>query len=139
MFKLKFAKTYDFAIMIKNNLDHVLEDYYIAQPDAFCVADGITRDFKDGTTMETYPETKDAALKVIEKYPNPSGAAKAAKICAETFISTLSDYDSSNITEKEIYTAVKNSNTQIQKLNANREIDYVANDYFATVDRKSVV
>ena len=89
MFNLKFAKTYDFAIMTKNNLDHVLEDYYIAEADAFCVADGITRDFKDGTTMSSYPTTKEEALKVIEKYPNPSGAAKAAKVCAETFISSL--------------------------------------------------
>ncbi len=133
MFNLKFAKTYDFAIMTKNNLDHVLEDYYIAEADAFCVADGITRDFKDGTTMSSYPTTKEEALKVIEKYPNPSGAAKAAKVCAETFISSLYSFNDSIITEKEIFSAVKNSNSQIQKLNADRKIDYLANDYFATV------
>ena len=133
MFKLKFAKTYDFAIMIQNNLDHVLEDYFIAEKDTFCVADGITRDFADGTTMSDYPSTIDEALHVIEKYPNPSGAAKAAKICAETFISSISSFEDSQITQKEIFSAVKDSNIQIQKLNANRKIDYLANDYFAAV------
>ena len=36
MFKLKFAETYDFEIMIRYNLDHVLEYYFAVSENAFC-------------------------------------------------------------------------------------------------------
>ena len=133
MFKLKFAKTYDFAIMLKHNLDHVLEDYFTVSDNAFCVADGITRDFLDGTPL-SYPETYEEAIELIKKYPNPSGATAAAKICAEGFVSLASSLSTvSEITNAHIMNILKTVNSEIATLNKNRKIDYIKNDYFACV------
>lgn len=130
MFKLKFAKTYDFAIMTKNNLKHVLEDYFVANDDMFCVADGVTRDRIDGKAL-SYPQTLEEALDLIEHYPNPSGAADAAKICAEVFNKKISVDEEMN--EKKIFEAVRLANEEIAKINKNRKIDYGTNDYFGCV------
>ncbi|MBR4110736.1 MAG: hypothetical protein IKK43_03480 [Clostridia bacterium] len=133
MFKLKFAKTYDFAIMSKHNLEHVLEDYFTVSENAFCVADGVTRDLKDGTPI-VYPETYEQAVELIQKYPNPSGATAAAKICAEGFVSLASSLSTVlEITNAHIMNVLKTVNSEIATLNKNRKIDYVKNDYYACV------
>lgn len=133
MFKLKFAKTYDFAIMLKHNLEHVTEDYFSVSDNAFCVADGITRDLKDGTPI-AYPETYEQAIELIKKYPNPSGATAAAKTCAEGFVSLASSLSTiSEITNSHIIDILKTVNSEIGLLNKNRKIDYLANDRYACV------
>ena len=130
MFKIIFAKTYDFAIMEKYQLDHVKEDYFIANENVFCVADGVTRDRIDGKPLD-YPKTLEDAKDLIANYPNPSGAATAAKTCTETFVNSISLEE--KIDEKKIFEAVKKSNMEIAKLNANRKIDFGTNDYFGCV------
>ncbi len=57
---------------------------------ALCAADGITRDFKNGT-----PLRKDfwSLIKLVAGYyPNPSPARKAAEIICDTFLDTADKY-----------------------------------------------
>ena len=42
MYNLKFASTYDFAVMRENNIKAVTEDYYAITRNLFCVADGVS-------------------------------------------------------------------------------------------------
>lgn len=132
MFNLKFADTFDFSIMRENKLEHVLEDYFEISGNTFCVADGITRDLIDGTPL-SYPKNLDDALNIIKKYPNPSGATAAAKICAKNFIKYVSNENSNNLTENDILQIVKKINADIANLNSGRKIDYLTNDYFCCV------
>lgn len=132
MFKLKFAHTYDFGIMIKYNLDHVLEDYYSISDNAFCVADGITRECTDGTTIN-YPNTLEEAEEIIKKYPNPSGATKAAHICGNNFIKYAKEIDLADISEHDLLAIAKKINKDIGKINKNRKIDYLAEDLYGCV------
>ena len=127
MYELKFAKTYDFAIMIKNNISHVIEDAFVAEKDFFCVADGVTRERIDGKVFK-YPETLEEAKDLVENYPNPSGSSKAANTCVDSFKEFVSNSD--NISEKVLLDAAKYANKNIAELNRNMKIDYVQNDYF---------
>ena len=53
-----------------------------------CVADGVTRDFSDGTMAGRNPES---LFKFLNKdYPNPSPSKEAADICVSSFLRTLS-------------------------------------------------
>ena len=61
MLDLIFAKTYNFPIMEKNNINHVFEDSFKISSNAFCIADGITRDLINGDAF-FYPKTKEKAL-----------------------------------------------------------------------------
>ncbi len=132
MFKLKFAKMYDNKIFEKYNLKPVAEDYYVAKEDMFCVADGVTRDSIKGEAVP-YPKNEEEAKEWVKTYPNPSGAYESAKICASQFIKYLQESDLQNISRETILEIVKKVNKDIFKINQNREIDYLANDYYGCV------
>lgn len=131
MYNLKFASTYDFAVMRENNIKAVTEDYFAVARNLFCVADGVTRDLIDGTSLK-YPSTKEEAQSLIEKYPNPSGAAMASTICATSFIKYASSVD--KISENSITEILKKINCDIWEINKNRtDIDYVKEDLYGCV------
>lgn len=132
MFKLKFAKMYDNKIFEKYNLKPVAEDYYVAKEDMFCVADGVTRDSIKGEAVP-YPKNEEEAREWIKTYPNPSGAYESAKICANQFVKYLQESDLQNISRETILEIVKRVNKDISEINQNREIDYLANDYYGCV------
>ncbi len=131
MYNLKFASTYDFAVMRENNIKAVTEDYYAITRNLFCVADGVTRDLIDGTSLK-YPSTKEEAQAVIEKYPNPSGATLASTICAISFIKYASSID--KVSEDSVLEVMKKINNDIGEINKSRtNIDYVKEDLYGCV------
>ena len=131
MYNLKFASTYDFAVMRENNIKAVTEDYYAITRNLFCVADGVTRDLIDGTSLK-YPSTKEEAQTVIEKYPNPSGAALASIICATSFIKYASSI--AKVSEDSVLEVLKKINSDIGEINKSRtNIDYVKEDLYGCV------
>lgn len=131
MYNLKFASTYDFAVMRENNIKAVTEDYYAITRNLFCVADGVTRDLIDGTSLK-YPSTKEEAQAVIEKYPNPSGAALASTICATSFIKYASSI--AKVSEDSVLEVMKKINNDIGEINKSRtNIDYVREDLYGCV------
>ncbi len=131
MFKLKFAKMYDNSIFKKYNINPIAEDYFKVEDNIFCVADGVTRDSIYGESIP-YPKNKQEVEAWIKVYPNPSGAYEAAKICAESFVEKLCEYDK-KIDENVILDAIRIANNKIAKINENRKIDYLANDLFCCV------
>lgn len=131
MYNLKFASTYDFAVMRENNIKAVTEDYYAITRNLFCVADGVTRDLIDGTSLK-YPSTKEEAQTVIEKYPNPSGATLASTICATSFIKYASSI--AKVSEDSVLEVLKKINSDIGEINKSRtNIDYVKEDLYGCV------
>lgn len=131
MYNLKFASTYDFAVMRENNIKAVTEDYYATTRNLFCVADGVTRDLIDGTSLK-YPSTKEEAQAVIEKYPNPSGATLASTICATSFIKYAASID--KVSEDSVLEVLKKINNDIGEINKSRtNIDYVKEDLYGCV------
>ncbi len=131
MYNLKFASTYDFAVIRENNIKAVTEDYYATTRNLFCVADGVTRDLIDGTSLK-YPSTKEEAQAVIEKYPNPSGATLASTICATSFIKYASSID--KVSEDSVLEVLKKINNDIGEINKSRtNIDYVKEDLYGCV------
>ncbi len=132
MFKLKFAKTCDNTIFEKYHLKPVVEDYYIAKEEMFCIADGVTRDSIEGKAVP-YPKNEKEATAWVQTYPNPSGAFESAKICSNQFIQYLEAGDRQKISKNKILEIVKNVNQDILKINENRQIDYLANDYYGCV------
>ena len=131
MFKLKFARMYDNSIFKKYNINPIAEDYFKVEDNIFCVADGVTRDSIYGESIP-YPKNKQEVEEWIKVYPNPSGAYEAAKICAESFVEKLLEYDK-KIDENVILDAIRIANNKIAKINENRKIDYLANDLFCCV------
>lgn len=130
MFKLKFANTYDNYAFIKNNIKPVVEDYFCIDENVFCVADGVTRDSINGTSV-IYPENLQEVIEWVKTYPNPSGAYTVAKIFADNFVR---DIKRSNVIDKEaVYEAVKRANNEVWKVNKDREIDYLKEDLYCTV------
>ena len=134
--KLVFAKTYDFGIMIKNKLNHVIEDYYVAKDDIFCVADGITRERIDGKEL-AYPQTVEEAIDINNNYPNPSGAYKAAKVFSDAFICEMEKQELYN--RNIIMNCVEIANREVERINAGRKIDYGIEDYYACVAAGGVI
>lgn len=130
MFQLKFAKMYDNSIFKKYNINPIAEDYFAIQDSAFCVADGVTRDSINGTPVP-YPKNKEEAQKWVSTYPNPSGAAEAAKICSETFVKEISMQK--EIDEQTISNVIKKVNKKIWTINEGRKIDYLAEDLYCCV------
>lgn len=131
MYNLKFASTYDFSVMRENNIKAVTEDYYAITRNLFCVADGVTRDLIDGTSLK-YPSTKEEAQAVIEKYPNPSGATLASTICATSFIKYASSI--AKVSEDSVLEVLKKINSDIGEINKSRtNIDYVKEDLYGCV------
>ena len=129
MFKLKYDKILDNVIFTKNNLKPVVEDYFDINDLSFCVADGVTRDDIYGNPV-IYPQTYEEAMKWIEKYPNPSGASKAAQIVCKTFINEISKYSHEKINKKIILKIAKQCNYALKSINDNRVIDYLKEDYY---------
>jgi len=129
MYVLKFSKTYGFGIMEKNNIKQVLEDKFYADDNMFCIADGVTRDFIDGSSIE-YPNTKEEAEEIIKKYPNPSGAAKAAEICVQNVVNHLKK---NGMACKDFKNILEIANNEIKKLNEGRKINYTSEDEFCCV------
>lgn len=131
MFKLKYAKMCDNTIFTKYNMVPVIEDYFIAKENIFCVADGVTRDSIHGTAIP-YPKDKKEVEEWLKVYPNPSGAYEAAKICAENFAKYISK-EIKQINKQVILESVKKVNRDIWKINEKRSIDYLKNDLFCCV------
>lgn len=129
MFKLKYDKILDNVIFTKNNLKPVVEDYFDINDLSFCVADGVTRDDIYGNPV-IYPQTYEEAMEWIEKYPNPSGASKAAQIVCKTFINEISKYSHEKINKKIILKIAKQCNYALKSINDNRVIDYLKEDYY---------
>ena len=132
MFKLKYAKTCDNKIFEKYHLKPIVEDYYIANNNHFCIADGVTRDTINGEAVP-YPKNEEEAKAWVQTYPNPSGAFEAAKICGDHFIQYLKESDLQEFSDTKILEIVKKVNQDIFQINKNREIDYLANDYYGCV------
>lgn len=129
MFKLIYDKTLDNTIFTKFNLKPVVEDCYKIQNLAFCVADGVTRDDIYGKAV-AYPETQEEAKEWIQKYPNPSGAYEAAKIVCDTFIKEIEQYLEDDISEKKIREVAQLCNNALKRINKDRKIDYLKEDYY---------
>ena len=129
MFKLIYDKTFDNTIFSKLHLTPVVEDYYKIKDLSFCVADGVTRDNIKGEAV-SYPKDEEEAKYWIETYPNPSGAFDSAKIVCDTFISEIEKYQENKISENVIMDVAKLCNKALKPLNANRDIDYLKEDYY---------
>lgn len=129
MFKLKFSKTYDNVIFTKYQLKPVVEDYFKAIGNSFCIADGVTRDDVYGNAVK-YPTTKEEAINWIKRYPNPSGAYKAAEIICEKFISNITSIPDEKISENVIRREINKANKELEKINKCRKIDYLKDDYY---------
>lgn len=130
MFKLKFANTYDNYNFTKFGLKPVVEDYYKIKGDNFCIADGVTRDDILGNALE-YPKNYEEAIKWLKIYPNPSGAYKAAKIIADYFVDKISLID--NVDKSKVKKIIFDANKELKKINNDRKIDYLKNDYYCCV------
>lgn len=129
MFKLIYDKTFDNTIFTKLHLTPVVEDYYKIKDLSFCVADGVTRDNIKGEAVP-YPKDEEEAKYWIETYPNPSGAFDSAKIVCDTFVSEIEKYQENEISENVIMDVAKLCNKALKPLNANRDIDYLKEDYY---------
>lgn len=127
MFKCKFANMYDNDIFSKFNIKPVAEDYFKVSNNAFCVADGVTRDNIKGEAV-CYPKTEEQAREWIKYYPNPSGAYTCAKICADNFVSKIEKED--NISKEIVKKVIQEVNKDILEINKNREIDYAKEDLY---------
>ncbi len=136
MFRLLFAKTFDFGIMQKHKLSHIIEDFYVAKENVFCIADGVTRERLDGKVF-SYPLTLEEAIDINNNYPNPSGASKAAQIVVNTFVSEIQKLEIFN--EKAIMNCVKHANEELKILNSGRKIDYGIEDYYSCVSVGGVI
>jgi len=127
MFELKFDKTYDHYMFYKyDEVKPVAEDYYCVDGDMFCVADGVTKDFIDGTAA-IYPCNLEE-LKLMAKYPDPSGNYEVSKICCDKFMEYVKGYDKEDITVELMLDIAKRVNDDMCKINENREINYLSED-----------
>lgn len=131
MFKLKFAETYYNSIYYKVNRKPITEDCFKVNENIFCVADGITRDLKNGN-FTPYPETIEELDLIESEYPNPSGAFKAATITCDKFVEYISYNDENKVNEEMLLDILKKVNSYIWEINRNREINYIDQDLYAT-------
>ena len=125
MFKLKYSKRYQNQIYTKYDLEFPEEDYYYFEDNAFCVADGVTRDLKGGE-IKPYPQTKEEAKYIAEHYPNPSGAYKSSKIIADGFVKYIKQ--SNKISEDAVLEAIKKANKDVWEINKDRQIKVLARE-----------
>lgn len=100
------------------------EDSMLVEGKIFCVADGITRDPISPKDFTNLPREK-----VLEKYPNPSGARFAADIFCELFVKYLNKKIPSLKTIKDAFIF---GNKKIAELNKKhiKKVDYLVNDFF---------
>lgn len=132
MFYCKFSKMFDNNIFKQYGVTPIAEDYFKTVDTVFCVADGVTRDNIYGKAV-CYPKSKEEVEEWIRTYPNPSGAFEAAKICANNFVNYVQKYPKAKITKEVIFEQVKKTNEDIKKINENRKIDYLKEDYYCCV------
>lgn len=102
------------------NCDFPIEDQFYADDNIAIIADGITRDPIGISDFSKYTKQE-----WLYKYPRPSGATLAAKVCCDEFkkaTGTLKD-------------KLIKSNKQIKKINDKyiKKCDYLENDYYGTV------
>lgn len=129
MFECIFANMYDNDIFTKYLVKPIAEDYFKVEKNIFCVADGVTRDTIEGKAVP-YPKNKEEVEAWIKKYPNPSGAYEAAKVCAENFVNYLLQCSENEVNKDVILQQIKKTNQDIAKLNENRKIDYLKEDLY---------
>ena len=116
-----------YKVSLPNSLHgHLMppEDSMLTAGNIFCVTDGITRDPsspKDFTGL--------SCEKVLEKYPNPSGARFAADIFCESFVESLSKNALSLDTVRNAFIF---GNKKIVELNKKhiKKVDYLVKDFF---------
>lgn len=130
MFKLIYHDTQDNEIFAQYGEKTVREDYYKVENNIFCVADGVTRDYIDGTPAK-YPKNEEEVKEWVKKYPYPSGAYKAAKVIADNFVEYMKN--EKHIDEANMLEILKKVNEDVWKINRDREIDYIKEDYYCAV------
>lgn len=99
------------------------EDSFSYHNNVFCVADGVTRDpigIPDFTNIDP--------LEALKNYPNPSPAATAAQICANTFVGQLDNHPGINVRD-----GLVAANERIAELNEGITCDYLENDFASCV------
>ncbi len=138
MFNLKFSATFDNSVFQKYGLKPVVEDYYRVEDNVFCVADGVTRDLVNGNPTP-YPKDMYEAREVFSMYPNPSGAFDAAKICSDKFIEYINKHNNIDISKNIIKDVVNKLNRDIDKINKNRDIEYLSEDMYCAVATGGII
>lgn len=130
MFELIYHDTQDNEIFAQYGEKTVREDYYRVKNNIFCIADGVTRDYIDGTSAK-YPKNEEEVKEWVKKYPCPSGAYEAAKIIADSFVKHISN--EKNPDKVDILEILKKINQEVWKINKHRKIDYLKEDYYCAV------
>jgi len=113
---------------------HPREDFFLSRRNIFAIADGITRDplgFKDFSGHDWNEMSK--------SYPNPSGAALAAKKFCQSFVKSISKIKKIDL--KAVRQAFLSANHEIGKLNQKNvpKVDYLENDFWACVAAGGVI
>lgn len=114
---IKFAKTFA-KFGVPSNIP--LEDQFYFTQDTMVVADGITRDSIGCPNLNEVSREY-----ILQNYPNPSPATKAAEVVCKTF------QQNNDLQDLEKIMLLANAN--IAKLNENLVCDYLENDYAACV------
>lgn len=130
MFELIYHDTQDNEIFAQYGEKTVREDYYRVKNNIFCIADGVTRDYIDGTPAK-YPKNEEEVKEWVKKYPYPSGAYEAAKIIADSFVEYINN--EKHIDKVDILEILKKINEEVWKINKDRKIDYLKEDYYCAV------
>jgi len=103
----------------RENNDKPIEDFVVVDNEnkIFIVCDGVTRSLVNG------------------EYPNPSPAAKASALFAETVHATLIDLPSTTTPKESLSKAIVNGNNSIAEFNKNAftKIDYAEDDLAGTI------
>lgn len=116
------------------HFNHPEEDSfdYLIEKDKIivAVADGITR---DPIGIKDFPENpdKETIKKLMESYPKPSPAKKAADTFCKTFLKSKNS--------EKILEIFKEGNNQIKKINQNLNVDYLENDFAACVASGGII
>ena len=130
MFKVKYNNRYQNEIYTQYELEYPEEDYCYLEENAFCIADGVTRDLIGGE-IRPYPKTKEEAQYIAEHYPNPSGAFLSSKAIADSFVKYIKE--AKEINEEAVRNAIAKANKDVWEINKDRKIDYVGEDLYCSV------
>jgi len=94
-------------------------DSQMAKDNRFCVADGVTRDFKDGSEFKL-PHSLSELHKTLIYYPNILKLKKVSDLCTKLFVTS---------DNKDLYSLVNEINNEIALVN-DFPCDYLGNDYY---------
>lgn len=130
MFKLKYNNKYQNEMYTKYELEYPEEDYCYLEENAFCIADGVTRDLIGGE-IRPYPKTREEAKYIAEHYPNPSGAFLSSKVIADNFVKYIREAEEKS--EESVKEAIAKANKDVWEINKDRKIDYVGEDLYCSV------